>query len=250
MPNRNVLGLTERQLDQPIYRIIPVKYLYPIFENKQNLLVSPKKWNDPFENFILRSKFRTPAGDIVSIGFRDSYFGQCWSTRSQSEALWRLYSDNKNSVRIRSTPRKLFRGLATHLGKWARTCAFIGKVQYFSKKRLLAQSREQFAIPSTPTPKDFAQTFLFKRRAFSHEQEIRLLFAPKDDNFPKDGVFAYPVTPTDIVDDIRIDPRLDRGEEEALVTEIQRRTGFKGTVKRSDLYDPPPTLVLPFGRSS
>ncbi len=245
MEMRNILGLDDDDLDRKIYRIIPVKYLYLIFNGKQNTLVRTHKWNDPFENFMLKSKFRLPTGEIATIGFRDHFYGQCWSTRSQSEALWRLYSETKESVRIRSTPRKLFTGLCKHLGPWAHVLAFIGKVEYFGEKRLIAHAKTIFANIGLPGSLDFARTLLFKRNAFRHEEEIRLLYLPKGD--PTGDLFSYPIVPSDIVDDIRLDPRLDLKEEKKLKKEIQRQTGFKGTIEKSALYDPPPDIVLKLG---
>jgi hypothetical protein len=245
METANIYGIEGDELDKNIYRIIPLAYLYPIFEKKENVLVRTGKWNDPFENFMLKCRFRIPTGEIARIGFRDHFFGQCWSTRSQSEALWRLYSATKESVRIRSTPRKLFGGLCKAFGDWARVTCFIGRVQYFSSKRLVRHAKSIFADIQIPRPHDFAKTLLFKRSAFKHEEEIRLLYLPKDE--PDDDLYSYPIKALDVVDDIRLDPRLTPKEAEKLEEEIRSRTGFKGNIKKSDLYDPPPDIVLSMG---
>ena len=59
----NYINIDLTVKDQYIYRIISVDRLHELFSNNQNSLVSPKKWEDPFENFILKSKARLPDGD-------------------------------------------------------------------------------------------------------------------------------------------------------------------------------------------
>jgi hypothetical protein len=248
METDNVIDISEADLDRPIYRIIPTKYLYPIFARRENTLVSPKSWGDPFENFMLRFPFLLTTGEEATIAFRDEYFGQCWSFKGQSEALWRLYSPEKGTVRIRSTPRKLFTGLCKHMGDWAHVSAYIGRVRYLNKRKLIKYAHTMFVDIDIPRSIDFAKTFLFKRSAFSHEKEVRLLYFGRE--YPGHAkvtsrLFTYNVEPTDVVDDIRLDPRLTEDEASALEREIRSKTKFKGLIVKSNLYDPPPKLVIP-----
>ena len=74
-----------------------MKRLLELFQTRHNVLVAPEKWDDPFENFILKS-------DRVS---RRGWYGQCWTWQRASDAMWRIYSGDKNGVRMRSTPAKL-----------------------------------------------------------------------------------------------------------------------------------------------
>ena len=41
-----------------IYRVFPRHRFFELFEEKKNALVWPTMWEDPFENFILRSRVR------------------------------------------------------------------------------------------------------------------------------------------------------------------------------------------------
>lgn len=63
-----------------IYRIFAREYFFELFENRQNALVVPRMWSDPFENVFLRSpvKFFSD-GEIGTFGFRDDLYGQCWT---------------------------------------------------------------------------------------------------------------------------------------------------------------------------
>jgi len=69
-----------------IYRIIPTFRLIELLKMKENVLSKPKKWDDPFENFILRSHL-IREGTRVSIGLRDCFYGQCWTLQSVSDAM-------------------------------------------------------------------------------------------------------------------------------------------------------------------
>lgn len=103
MEDKNYLDISTAVRGQFIYRIVSVERLLQLFQTQQNTLIKPKKWDDPFENFILQSQVRIPTGEIATFGFRDQFYGQCWTLHSASDAMWRIYSPNKNAVRIRST---------------------------------------------------------------------------------------------------------------------------------------------------
>lgn len=58
--NDNLIFLTEEQLDKNIYRIFSFDRLTEMFNERKITLLKPKKWDDPFENFILKSIGRFP----------------------------------------------------------------------------------------------------------------------------------------------------------------------------------------------
>ena len=132
MSKANFLNLKDNQLDAYIYRVFPLERLYELFRNRQNVLVRPSKWEDPFENFILNSPARLTDGTVVSFGFNNDFYGQCWTLLPSSDALWRIYSPDKTSVRVRTTVRKLLSSLQVTLAEWAHELTFVGKVRYLS----------------------------------------------------------------------------------------------------------------------
>ena len=67
MQKRNYINLTEQQKSKYIYRTISFSRLVEMFETKQNTLLSPSLWDDPFENFILKAPFDLN-GEKVSSG--------------------------------------------------------------------------------------------------------------------------------------------------------------------------------------
>ena len=58
--------------------------------------------------------FLVSGGIGLGIGFKENLYGQCWTKTRESDAMWRIYSPNKNGVRIMTTPRKLLTALLIH----------------------------------------------------------------------------------------------------------------------------------------
>ena len=104
----NLIFLKEKDLDKKIYRIFSFQRLKEIFDEQKLTLVKPKLWDDPFENFILNSTGILPDGRCCSFAFRDHYYGQCWSLNKERDAMWRIYSPNKDGVKVHTTIRKLY----------------------------------------------------------------------------------------------------------------------------------------------
>lgn len=246
MDRSNFLNLSSSERDNFVYRIVSLDRLYELFKSSRNVLVKPHKWEDPFENFILKCKVRLPDGRHAAIGFHDDFYAQCWTLQSASDAMWRIYSPNRNAVRLRSTIRRLGSSLWRHCGEWAPDETFIGKVRYLPAKAL-----EQFAKGilrsegGALSMRLFATTLLVKRPAFKHEREVRLIFRHHDEPNSDDDLFSYPVDPQELIDQIMIDPRVMPDEAEALKQEIRSRTGFKGKILRSLLYAAPPSWTIP-----
>lgn len=216
-----------------VYRVISINRLYELFATRQNVLVSPAKWEDPFENFILKSQ-------RIS---RHGWFGQCWTRHRASDAMWRIYSADKKGVRIRSTPALLLQTL----GKSRGGQGFVGSVQYLPEKPLMRFARKALAAGNLDVVSNAARTLLVKRPAFRHEAEVRLLwYAARD---AADGLLRSAVDPQALIDQIMIDPRLPAREYYRTRAEIRKKTGFSGQIMRSLIYAPPPQLLPPDERS-
>ncbi|WP_130536984.1 DUF2971 domain-containing protein [Thiomicrorhabdus indica] len=239
----NYLNLKDSELDQYIYRIISLDRLNQLFNEKVNVLVSPELWDDPFENFIMKSNVRFDDGTIANIDFSDDYYGQCWTLHKASDAMWRIYSNDKKSVRIRTTVRKLAESLSSTLGELKNVQSYIGKVEYLPNKGLMAFANT--VLTGLPQPTSFAKTLLVKRPAFRHEKEVRLIYMDKDKKIDS-KLFSYSIDPHELVDQIMIDPRLTKSEANEVKKQIISSTKFQGTIKRSLLYDLPEGMVFNF----
>lgn len=243
MNSKNYINVTQDERGDYIYRVMPLRRLFDLFSNRQNVLVRPSKWDDPFENFILNAPARLPDGTIATFGFSNDFYGQCWTRQASSDAIWRIYSPDTKSVRVRTTIRKLLSSLQAPLGEWANELAFIGKVLYLGDKKLIEFGNGIFR--DGLHSRALAETLLVKRNAFKHEREVRLLCLEKDEGLQ--DICAYPLDPHALIDQIMVDPRLPFAEVEKVREDIRKRTGFAGRIKRSLLYAPPSGMIFPIG---
>ncbi|QRR02465.1 DUF2971 domain-containing protein [Dyadobacter sandarakinus] len=233
----NVLNFKSGELDRPIYRVITEDRLFELFNDKINVLVRPQKWDDPFENFIMNSTGLLPDGQKFSVKFRDHFYGQCWTRTRESDAIWRIYSPNKCGARITTTPRKLLTALYRSLGDYASISCFIGKVNYYNTKDLktfLLDNASNLILDSTGVGQ--AQSLLFKRTPFKHENEVRIIYNSQGTH--NDDIFSFSIDPFDLISDIVFDPRMDYNHF-SKSKDALRNLGFKKRVVKSLLYDIP-----------
>jgi|GEM_PF-634425 len=235
-----------------IYRIISLDRLYDLFQTKKNTLIKPHLWDDPFENFVLNLKGKLPNGDIVEFRQRHNFFGQCWSLKSGSDAMWRIYSTDKKSVCIQVRINKL----TEITSAYAEGAVYIGKVRYLTGERLIAWSKRVMRHTTSPGISLLAKTLLVKRTSFAHESEIRLLYfsderyLPFSDDYSKGestAIYKYNVDPEWLIESLILDPRLSSKEAEDLKEQIRSQTKFSRKILHSNLYAPPQEMILNLG---
>lgn len=238
MPYQNYLNLKDEELDKPVYRIMPVNRLLQCLEEKQLVLVPPSKWDDPFENWLLSSKVKFlstgESGDMD--GIRNQIYGQCWTQHRETDAMWRIYSSDTNGAKVKTTPRKLLEALKGGNAQFGDVSCFIGKVQYQTQTDLTSSltSINVFDINGS----GIAESLLYKRREFSHEKEVRLIYT--EGNGP---VYPFNIDPSDMFDEIVFDPRVDKHLFSAYKAAVVAM-GFPGKVTQSTLYRPPQGLLI------
>ena len=65
---KNYLNFKDDEVEKPLYRIMPLDYLIKVFSTRKLTLAKPFKWDDPYENFILKhGKARTQDGKIIEL---------------------------------------------------------------------------------------------------------------------------------------------------------------------------------------
>jgi len=241
MSYRNYLKIGTEEKEKEIYRVMPGYRLLEIFKKKKNTLSKPHLWGDPYENFILKGRGRFSNGTLALIGMRDSIYGQCWTINIESDAMWRIYSPDKNGVKVRTTIKKLFESLYKAISPRTRDVkCFIGKVEYYKKEEEENLLKKIYITDSTGA--GIAETLLFKRRAFSHEKEVRLIYtADKDKAQPE--IFQYNINPYELIEQIVFDPRMNEYLYQ-LYKESLRKMNFKGRIMKSGLYRPPEKIIV------
>ena len=124
-------------LDTKIYRIFTFDRFKELIESNELVLVNPEMWDDPFENFFLKANAIDGQGNTVDFSnLRKMWYGQCWTKNEDTDAMWRIYSPDKNGVRISTTVRKLFNTIYNKNDKFASLKYFIGNVNYQTKDEL------------------------------------------------------------------------------------------------------------------
>lgn len=251
----NLINLREEDLNKSIYRIYSYNYFIKMLENSNNVLVKTKLWEDPFENFILNSTGKLPTGELFTIGSRDKYFGQCWSLKKESDAMWRIYSqhlkDKKTDeiiidsigIKVKSTIKKVFEPLHSIQNnqilpsnkKPYNLNSFLGKVIYKKKKELLDLFKNDLDnIIYDQLGKNQASTLMLKRIAFSHEKEVRIIYYSDKSN-DNQNIFSYEIDPNIMFEEIVIDPRISKELFEKIKVNLVKH-GYKNKIIQSGLY--------------
>ena len=151
---------------ESLYRYISFETFVGMVQKNALTFVLPSIWDDPQENipFIqFVDKMDTAFDKAFFVAMHNKIYAQSWSKLSESDAMWRIYAYNNRAVRIRVSKRKL---------------------------ELLDEVK---AVPVTYVDKAFEceeidtnafySSLAYKRTAFSHEQEVRLIkkFKYRDD---------------------------------------------------------------------
>lgn len=99
--------MNSNEIDKPIFKVLKFDYLLDMFLTKRNTLLNPSNWDDPYENLFLNSEVEFKSGLCLKSELGKSIFCQSWSSLKESDAMWRIYSPDNNSVKISTTPRKI-----------------------------------------------------------------------------------------------------------------------------------------------
>ena len=139
----NVINL---DLDTPIYKYIPFKYLKLMILKSSLYFGRVSSWEDVYENWFLKEKMVLPSGEKGSaMDLIPGVFGQSWTLQEESDAMWRIYSkvDKKQpddylddtAVRIKTISGKLFDVIYTDDKDF--NSSYIGTVKYLSQDDFL-----------------------------------------------------------------------------------------------------------------
>ncbi|CCX70002.1 pF11185 family protein [Prevotella sp. CAG:255] len=244
MCNINYKGqnvLNGLDLDTPIYKFIPYKYLMTLIQGEL-YIKKISSWDDVYENFLFKEKFeledQTP---IDATNLISGIFGQSWTLEDETDAMWRIYSDVKSkdigdcAIRVKTTARKLFDTIYTNDECMATT--YIGKVDYKLSGELDNWLRKLYLTVETLN-RSFVDSLFIKRMAFSHENEVRIIinFGSDAEECQSDHI-SFSINSETFIDEYLIDPRLASKREECCIKANLLRNGINSSkIKVSDLY--------------
>jgi len=218
---KNYLNIPKGKRSRPIYRIMPIHRLLEIFNLGKMTLVKPEMWDDPFENWLLKSYGKTVNGELASFSnLRKSLYGQCWTLYRETDAMWRIYSQDKQGVKVKTNIDKLFKSLYKSISNSPAVSCFIGKVKYFYIKDLRTRLAKHPILDTTG--RSIAETLLFKRMEFEHEREVRLIYNCHDNDKTIEDISQFKINPCELFDEIVFDPRINEYLFEAYKTVLEK----------------------------
>jgi len=238
IPNGNYINIKPQEFDTPIYRVTKVKNLLEMLEFKKITLRRPQLWDDPFENILRRTIVKLKDGTKVGFsGLMNCFYGQCWTLEKESDAMWRIYALCKHGVKIKTTIRKLLEAIYHPNDPNSDRKYFIGKVCYLGQGEIMNILKKLSSLnhATDPTFQSQTLTLLIKRKAFSHEKEIRLIY--RSDRELQEDERTFPVDPNKLVEEVVFDPRMNQDSFKYYRDRLLC-LGYKEPIEKSTLYDP------------
>lgn len=234
--DNQLINISKAELDKKIYRVFNKERFFQLFDDNELVLVRPKEWKDPFENFLMNCQYEGNDGTKFTIGFRENYYGQCWTEKVESDGIWRIYAPNEDGFKVQTTIRKLLSALINNVDEFPEQSCFIGRVKYLKRdaiKEIMNSPTDIKDMILDTTGKGQASTLLFKKFPFNHEKEIRLIHAMNEK--VSSDLFKIPINPMDLFDGITIDPRMKYSDFRSMKDKI-RKYGYSKKVIQSNLY--------------
>ena len=209
-----------------LYRILSFEHLIDLFETNSLYFASPKSWEDPFENILVHRRSK-------------AIFAQCWCKKAVSDAMWRIYSENRMSVRIKTSTIKMSAQLHRARGEGNRLSFRIHDVEYPATadlSRKLKSVAEDLRLEFTSYRASDA--LLVKREAFDHEAESRIVIHDNNwkDSDPAQSHLRVAVDPHMLIENIYFDPRASDRYIEVCSFYLKEKLRFSGTIGKSGLY--------------
>lgn len=233
----NTIWLLDGKIDEAteIYRFLPFTRLRDIYAANQTSFRQTIKWDDPFENFLFKCSLRDSSGNLVSLEeIAKKWYGQCWTLEKETDALWRIYSGDKNSVRISTTVGKLFRSFYNRRDGSAPITHYMSSVKYLERTAIedfLRQTSFSSLIGGAQNIQ-FAALLSVKRIEFGHEREVRLL---KCVDNPQGQWLQSGFNANAVIETITFDPRLENSRVMRRTAQL-KKIGCGATFEESKLY--------------
>lgn len=217
-----------------VYKIMPLGRVLGLFRNNKLGLVLPDSWDDPFEEYW--GKLLLKAANFDSQD--KTIFGTCFTKEARSDAMWRIYSIDKLGVRIKVD----FHNLCDSLREISSESLnfFVGDVQYKKDEELIQIARDSFEFSNEEI---LTKQWYNKRKAFSHEAEMRLMCVASGKEFRKDKVLLLDLDPRKFVYSIMLEGRLEPEIFEEIRVVLKHVSGFSlKKINQSELYKLPLAL--------
>ena len=223
--------LEKGDLTRSVYRFVSFDILLQMLNERSNYLVKTSLWEDTYENFMSKENIKYHGKTFNLKGVIDRVYGQCWTSKKTSDALWRIYSPDKKGVRIKTTLANLDQICKEN----ERQGAFLlGRVQYYSQGVIEDSLHSLPEISREHLGRLITRSYFVKRNSFSHESEYRLLFFAEKRGT---NVKSYQIDPYSFIENIYFDPRADESYVNRCTKILVEAFSFpKARIHKSQLY--------------
>lgn len=207
-----------------IYRYFPFERFLEVLHKNQLALLSPNKWNDPFDNFLFKYEIKNREKS-----FLNKLYVACFTLNPHSQAYWKTYAPEGYSVRLRFETKKLFDVI-----KNLKDRSWFGQLNYKRETEIIEILQNEVGLRKSLENEElndiFLKIFSLKRVPFEYEKEVRIILESKP---TKDGVRRININLKDLIDDIYLDPRIKPNEEKAFKEYLKQ---FAIKVRKSQLF--------------
>lgn len=192
----------------PIYKFMPLKYTLAMVQNKLLTINRISSWPDVYENYMLKQSYSLNDGTSIDVINQVScIYGQCWTYLPESDAMWRIYSPSKDTIRIKTTVEKLYNSLYQSDRNMADT--YVGLVRYENQADIDRYVQALSPIDPANFLKEVIKGAFVKRKEFEHEKEVRIVRMLDSQQAQTSGSTLQFAIPVDFIDEFCIDPRAD-----------------------------------------
>lgn len=226
-----------------VYKYIKLKYLMPLIENKKLRIEKVSLWDDPYENFFLKSNFYIFASfyqrvvQVHTDEVRKRTYGQSWTMTEESDAMWRIYSNKDDientAIRIKIKVDNLFNIVYTSDECMATTS--IGCVEYKTDEEITDWMQSLKDIDSS-FPKYAERSLFIKRKPFEHEREVRIIIS-KDTQQPAQSFIEYVIPDIEHIEEFVLDPRLNEERVQKIKQQLCDVGVNMNKIRKSKLYE-------------
>lgn len=169
-------------MNEYIYRYIDLATLLNLVQTKTLTFVLPTVWEDTYENKFFDEFVRMldyPDNGIAKI-FVNLCYAQCWTHLAESDAMWRIYDYNNRSLRIKIC--------VDDVNKLKNV--FMRNVEYSDE---IIDYKKLY--PDFKSSQLMLNAISQKRKAFRHEEEVRLIYFDKktDEEFNSVIQTVFPI---------------------------------------------------------
>lgn len=236
------MDLTDlNKLDNVIlYKYFSIKNLGYLIDNSKLYIDKIDSWEDCYENFFLKCNFIKDGYNVEADNLIPGVFGQSWTTKKESDAMWRIYSNDKCGIKIKTTAKKLFK--VYYIDDECMANTWFGKVKYDSMQDIInsVEGKIKQQMLYEVFQYTFPETEFMKRTEFWHEEEFRVVVMLDSQRINKHKGcrrLAYNIDVSDFIDEFCLDPRLSDTEFDEQKEKLIKLGVNGNKIIKSNLYD-------------